>query len=1459
MKQYLIILLICIAGLGLTWVLLPKDKEIALMHMKDKDFEVALDQFEGNREALPDAATAGTMAQLYLQNGDVDKAIAVLEDYIQYRPNDVEARIRLGQYYQYAQRPEDYLRNLEVLSRIDTEKTYLKELSRIYNYNADYQKQIDVLAKLADGGQEGSDQLLQLVQLLASMDQKADALTYMILFKERYPASMGVDETQLLFSLYVDNARDADAIALAKEWSASTTNVSALAYYAAAVSSLGESQTAIDILEPHLGRSGDHPEILIAYISLHRATGRNSEAYEVLEKFHDEQLLPIELLPTYLELAVAFNEREKVFELAEEIELDKLNRALILNMVDLGFDPQYSGLRQLLAMKLSEEYMKAHPSVHAGLLLSFGEQSKARAVLATTKKEQFETIERAYLSVFHARAKMKPEALDYVRGLDHTDRAINAVMPRIANAYILADAAKEGMAFAEAVREDRKKTDAKEDTSVVVGWLLLAAANGRQDEVMAMLDAMPSIESGRVTLDLFYVASQSHQHVLMVALAERYHKQFPKDDIGFTNLLQAYTATGRAGKTIELLEARHSAEELRHHDVYTNAIAQLVLKGKKDDPAYAPARVKFVEMLTADAKDSKKSEGDRKVAIDRLLALGEYDIALPMVKDMAFANPRLHGPLYVNYTLKARRTNDTMQFIEFALKNPNVPEADKAGYVNMLVERGEASRALPYLEKLAIQKGGNWLFAYEDALKKKGIQKDLVPLYKQRAAVAGIGDAEKRLLAYKLADAGEVNDALPLFNQLASVVPASNPDSPDVRQLVYLQAKDAPESTAQLLLKNATEAPDAASRLGWVKHLQTISRYDLITQVAESRNLAEESADMLDIYVQALQQQKQQSKLSTVLTQQMQQPQSPERMAYFANAALSIGELELARKGFETVIGTDAFAPYMLKELGNITFFQGDFDASKEYYNRYLQETSDEAGQGDYVDPDYIVHLRLGIIYLRNKEDALARRHLVRSLELIETAAEKDRNIWLAEAKARYLLGRDAEAIDIYKFLLEKNPNDFEVVGDYAEVLIKQKQYAAAEELLAGLNPDAVENQPVPLLGSYEQGGSQVSDQHLRIELLKAEIMLGKGDYTQALAKYKALEIEYPENPYPLIGQASINNYQGFWENALQKLDKAQTIEPDNRDVARVRKRIFDLKRTQLTAGIEYRSTNDIESGPVSVLRGHKLLDNYDKVGFNYEHFFYEVENAVRMNGVIGDYRSNAFLAELYYHHNLANNHRVEASVHGSRSGAGGSLAYVLPGVTGGPLKFFGEYNKPFWFLGQGMVNDSARDRAGFIQQLLLSNQWFGNIGATVNRYTYDGNEEVAKSIGVNGSLGYRFAQFTQPDVSIIYGFDGDYLFDEDVSRTVGGLTFQPFPIQKREIHTLALNLRDDTMEDFWWELYGGYAYDRFGGRGVIAGGELNYLFTERLLGTLRGQSIINNNVTGNRYNHAGAYLTVRF
>ena len=143
----------------------PLDRELAFLRFKDQLYESARAELEQRlAEGDLSVGVVRPLAELHLQYADVDSAILLLERFVAEHPDDLAARRVLGTYYQFGQRPYDYLRNLEQVAARAPTQAVLRELAEIYSWMDEPDKQIATLAQLDARGQATADDLVALAQ-----------------------------------------------------------------------------------------------------------------------------------------------------------------------------------------------------------------------------------------------------------------------------------------------------------------------------------------------------------------------------------------------------------------------------------------------------------------------------------------------------------------------------------------------------------------------------------------------------------------------------------------------------------------------------------------------------------------------------------------------------------------------------------------------------------------------------------------------------------------------------------------------------------------------------------------------------------------------------------------------------------------------------------------------------------------------------------------------------------------------------------------------------------------------------------------------------------------------------------------------------------------------------------------------------------------------------------------------
>ncbi|MCB2081132.1 MAG: tetratricopeptide repeat protein, partial [Rickettsiales bacterium] len=108
---YLGIFSLLVVGLVLSLAVIPSEKEVALMELKDRHFQKAFDKYLAmvqSGDLSPGSVIP--LKRIYLQAGDVDAAILLMEKYLKKDPDYMDVRLELARLYRYAQRMDDYVR-----------------------------------------------------------------------------------------------------------------------------------------------------------------------------------------------------------------------------------------------------------------------------------------------------------------------------------------------------------------------------------------------------------------------------------------------------------------------------------------------------------------------------------------------------------------------------------------------------------------------------------------------------------------------------------------------------------------------------------------------------------------------------------------------------------------------------------------------------------------------------------------------------------------------------------------------------------------------------------------------------------------------------------------------------------------------------------------------------------------------------------------------------------------------------------------------------------------------------------------------------------------------------------------------------------------------------------------------------------------------------------------------------
>ncbi|RCK43100.1 hypothetical protein TH25_22425 [Thalassospira profundimaris] len=199
-------------------LMVPSKRELANIYFRDKDFVKARTFYEEEyKDGDRNIDVYGALSRIYLQNGEIDRAITLFEELHKRKPDSIRILTDLGTMYQYAQRPDDYTRTLEERRVLAPTEKVLRDLSNIYNFNGRYRDQIGVLRELVNRGWSTTNDLISIVYLYASIGEPQKSLDFINELMSR-PNGFTPTLAELKLRLLFDTKDRQKTDAFAAEW-----------------------------------------------------------------------------------------------------------------------------------------------------------------------------------------------------------------------------------------------------------------------------------------------------------------------------------------------------------------------------------------------------------------------------------------------------------------------------------------------------------------------------------------------------------------------------------------------------------------------------------------------------------------------------------------------------------------------------------------------------------------------------------------------------------------------------------------------------------------------------------------------------------------------------------------------------------------------------------------------------------------------------------------------------------------------------------------------------------------------------------------------------------------------------------------------------------------------------------------------------------------------------------------
>ncbi len=1425
MKKYLVILLLIILGVALSFVLIPDAREIALMQFRDKEFQQARVNYEQRLEAGDlTVEVVSALTNLHLQSGDVEKAIDVMQRFVGENPDNLKARHELGRLYQFAQRPDDYLKNLEEINRIEKSSDSLGTMNEMYAASQEYSKQEPALEALV--GAEGARQPNHYRNLarLKSSQQKLDEaiLVYQELWQVHPDAFLFDDlEVMMTYQLELDHVEDAYASAV--QYAQKQPEIKEIARLVNVLHYRGDVDIAKRFLEPYESGLTQHPVLGVekAYILL--ARNERKEAYETLRWLDGELTLPVSLQREYIYLLAQNGDYDQARSRLQALDFAILQESDGISLIELALVRPESKLMPVLESKLSEG-VSANYNVLQAAIAAATDKSNWNTLMDGVDKRELTDAQRLQMANVCLRSG-KRSCVDGFLGSLNSDALSRPQVLQAAGIYMeLGD-----YNVARTLVEPIYKRD-PQDVDVSEMYVRLAAADGNSDVVKNWLVSNPNA-SEEALRDIYFTAQRYRKSDIALDTVDVLAKNYQTDEnLGF--LIDAYVANGRYESVLPYFREK-SALSVDDRENYLFVLTKLARNSNR----YS---AELVEFAGQEMRRSGVSFKQKQALVYALLDAGRPDVVLPFIEEFAKNHGGQWIEVYAGNLDKLGRHSEARDFRMRLAMNPNTSDRARRQIAFQLLEKGFRNDAESLFAMMADGAHPESVDV-QQLLHLWGTRPNIDKIDWLGARYASETDPVAQVQwANYVANYSTRDDLLTVVSRFPGLV---NEKPVQDRYFDALNQIDQLGAYGDELLSRDDISPSALRLFARAARGYNLNDHALNAYYRLNDALGGDAEAMRVIGILAFSR-ADYSEVHEYLTPYVEyREENPgyheedyEAYFYLAEAHKRDRDMDAAHAYYAKALEAVSVVPEAdvdsVSKTAQSLIGYGDEQQGRDYFSSGIQQFPDNR----LLLADYAGNM----IELKDYEfaeqllaaappAALADGYVGQALDLPPSNVSR----YQVQVDGNEAVLRFEGPVPSNFSLLHASKAQFpwlSYVGQsYDEVLIvaEPSYHLEIQPLSAGYALNAIK---AP--SSAEDRFAEELD--VRYAMLDARIGLESGEHYEVTNELLELTELHPNNATLLGYTANALNFTGRWKYAQRLLERANDIVPTNEDILALQRDINIRRDAESHVKVDYEWVSIGDSDEkIWTLSGLVYVDEELEIGANLQTVDVDAVNVRRIDGRIGDFDEDAQRGEIFIAHEDIEGQRIQGSLYGNNDTFGLGLSYRWLNSLG-MTRVYAEYQRPNWDFVEGILDDATRDRIGFDHSYVHNTLWSFNGGLAFNRYNLRDAEDVSQSVSGLFSA-TRVLRGSGPYLAANYTLDAEYRVGEKLFTDNLGTPFFPL-LDSREVHTLSLIAAEQFTPETDGLIQAGYSYDRLGGQGPLVAGQLTHqMFEEQLEAQIRG------------------------
>lgn len=549
MRVNLIILaVVVLLGVGLSFLLIPREKDVALLQLSSSDFDTEGQQtlLKRYREGDRSVSVIAPLADLALNVGEVGDAITLLENYLKRHPDDVAARRRLAEYYRFDQRRDDFVATLaEVVARAGAPQER-RQLADLYRLRGEYGKLLAALTDLVDRGIARQPEYFEAAELAAAAGHYDQALALIEAMWRVFPDSMNA-RTVRHFTMVAGAAGEIDRAVETIHLMAQINGMASIVPVIREVADRGQAAFGLRLLGGFEDQLHETPPLLLAWVAMQQALDREQVAMEKLLDLERRGILPELAVPVLIDLALLAEDIDLVERLLKDRDIGGLADFRLRTIADAAVVWRRNAMLGQIEAQAAPAFRQAHPALMAEVLIGLGRLDEARSeverarAMGDQRSQQLIRLARAELKLGEDAAAAR--TLERIAAAsDLNEDSVRA----LASLYLTTERSRAGLQAFERLREERPSP------AVEAGWARMAAREGRDAALLDWLGVTPAADRDLLS-DIVFLAQAGQAPKSALAAAERLFREHPDSEV--RRLYgDALVANGRAGEAVDILE-----------------------------------------------------------------------------------------------------------------------------------------------------------------------------------------------------------------------------------------------------------------------------------------------------------------------------------------------------------------------------------------------------------------------------------------------------------------------------------------------------------------------------------------------------------------------------------------------------------------------------------------------------------------------------------------------------------------------------------------------------------------------------------------------------------------------------------------------------------------------------------------------------------------------------------------